>query len=159
MGADIDDAGGPAALGRLAQGGLGFGGQHERRDQVDVEHAPPDGRRGRLEVGMRDADRFAGIVDQHIESAMLLHDAGDKIARGGFIGQVGRMVTGARQLGRHRATGVGGPSSVQRHGIALARETTRDGGTDARGRAGDEGNAIRHRLSTPPASRRAVPRS
>ena len=29
---------------------------------------------------MRDADRLAGIVDQHIEPAVLLHDSGDQIA-------------------------------------------------------------------------------
>jgi hypothetical protein len=56
---------------------------------------------------VRDADRLADVVDQHVEPAVLLHDGGDEIARRGFIAQVGLMVAGARQLGRHRATDIG----------------------------------------------------
>ena len=96
---------------------------------------------------MRDADRFAGIVDQHVESSVMPDDRSDEIARRGLIAEIGLMVAGARQLGRHRATEIGGPAAMQRDRVAVARETAGDGGADARGRAGDEGDALRHRPS------------
>ena len=90
---------------------------------------------------MRDADRLAGIVDQHVEPAVPVEHRRDQRAGARLVGEIGLMVAGARQLGGHLPAGVGRARGMQRDRVAVARQTTRDRRTDARGRAGDEGDA------------------
>ena len=59
---------------------VGDGGHRDLpgADHVDVEDAAPDGRGGRLEVGVGDGHGGAGIVDQDVDSAVAFEAVGDE---------------------------------------------------------------------------------
>ncbi len=62
-----------------------------------------------------------------------------QIARRLLVGEVGLVIAGAGKLGRHALADIGGAARVQRDLVAVARQATRRGGADPRGRAGDRG--------------------
>ena len=99
MRTDVDDAGWTTSPRGVPQCGFGFRHEAERRHHVDLVQRVPDGRRGGLEVGVRDDPADAGVVDQNIKTA----PAGDGLPHQpdpvGVIGQIGLDVGGLPEFG------------------------------------------------------------
>ena len=108
-------------------------GDGERAAQVDAQHEVPQARVGLDEEG---EEIGAGVVDEHVDRAERLADLGDRGGDGLHVGDVHAHGV-PFQLGGNGA----GALLVEvgdRHARTFGGKAPSSGGTDPRGRAGDE---------------------
>src|SRR5262249_8550206 len=138
---DVDDAAG-ATLDHVLDGGLR---QVERAGQVDRDDLLPVVV-GHLGHGPVDGD--AGVVHQDVQPAVLLDDVADHatavfaaadvpVVQGDPATGIGGRHLGEELLGRFGVAPVAG-----RDFRAVGGEVVADGGADAAGAAGDQGNPV-----------------
>jgi len=93
----------------------------------------------------------AGVIDEQRDMPQLVLRACDHFAHGQCIGHVRLLPDSVRAVGleffSERFGLVGALNAVYAHGVALARERTRDCAADAAGRTGDQCNFF-HALSS-----------
>ncbi|CAM5698146.1 hypothetical protein SANTM175S_00189 [Streptomyces antimycoticus] len=136
-------------------------GEHERGRQIDPQYTIPFG-----VVGVRDrreAVHDAGVVDQHVQAAELLHGRGDDLVHHPLVDQVADHGPGRAPLcpyGRDDTFNAVPVEVRDQHPRPLPGERQGGGPADSRSRPGDddamtlESGAAHVFLST----RRSVPR-
>jgi len=122
----------------MARGGAG---DHEDADDVDVEHPAKEGDRG-FECGNVGGD--AGRIDDAVDAAERLARHGDRLFRGGLVGDIDRLGEQPLRLGDALCKACQRrPIAIDGRHLPTRVEQPRNGcAPDARPRTGDERHPV-----------------
>jgi hypothetical protein len=85
-----------------------------------------------------------GVVDQHVESSVVIEDFGDETRAVFVLGDVGLHVPRVRRHGGQSFTGFDAARGVEDDAVAARRETQCSRFADAARRTGHEDDAVAH---------------
>jgi hypothetical protein len=131
---------GAAALAKVRHGKAG---QHHRPDDIGVEHGEHF---PRIELGDRSAHHVAGVVDERIDAAAVLHCGVDQAPPVSVVRDVADNRSAVGSDFRLHCVDFFAPAAADRDPRSLSREVQCGAAAEARATAGDEDRESREVL-------------